>query len=177
MRKEIVFTGFGGQGMQTAGKSLGQALCKKGLSTSFIANYGPEVRGGLSSCQVVIKESPEDWPEVLAVNLLIAMSQGGYQMWMGKLSPESTVIYDDSLVNIASLPRVRQYSISATNIADRLGSRTTANMVMLGAVASVSGLLSMEEMIEATGEQIARVPLNRAAIENGYICGKMLVNK
>ena len=174
MRKEIVITGSGGQGIQTAGMVLAQALCKKGFLASFNSIYGPEARGGASACQIVIKEFHEDWPEVLSIDILIAMSQDGYKMWTHKLSQQCAVIFDKDMVNFGSSSFSHQYPISATKIAEQLGTRMVATMVMLGAACAISELLTAKELNGFVREMGKKSSLNIEAIEKGYMEGKAI---
>ena len=177
MRKEIVIAGFGGQGVQRLGRILAKALHDKGFLVSFNSEYGPEARGGLSFSQVVVKESLEDWPEILKVDILAAMSQEGYNAWISKITPESKVLFDDSLVKSVPLLDAHQYPIPASKTANELGSQIVANMVMLGAVAAVTGLLSLEELSEVAKKSTRKFSeVNLEAVERGYKLGSLLEN-
>ena len=167
MRKEIVIVGSGGQGVQSLGRLLAMALDNKGFLSSFKANYGPEARGGNSSAQVVIKESATDWPEILAVDLLVAMSQEGYETWTAKINPEADIIFDNYLVRTVSLPHAHQYPVPATKIANELDAPIAANMLMLGAIASMSGLLDVQDIITAMSKRARPSASNIKALEEG----------
>jgi 2-oxoglutarate ferredoxin oxidoreductase subunit gamma len=171
MRKEIVIVGSGGQGVQTLGRLLALVLNKKGYLSSFKANYGPEARGGNSSAQVVIRESSSDWPEILNVDLLVAMSQEGYDTWLAKIEPQAIVVFDNYLVRKFSSDRAQQHAIPATKIADELGVPLAANMVMLGAVASISGLVNVPDILEVMPQRAGRAEGNLKALEAGFKLG------
>lgn len=173
MRKEIVIVGSGGQGVQSMGRLLATALNNKGYLSTFKPNYGPEARGGNSSAEVIIKESEMDWPEILAIDLLIAMSQEGYEKWTAKINPKVDIIYDNDLVKTAPLPHAHQYPVPATKIANELNAPISANMVMLGTVASMSGLLDIQDVIQVMSKR-ARSDTNLKAIEEGFERGKTL---
>jgi len=174
MRREIVIAGFGGQGIQRLGGTLAKALDNKGFLISLKSNYGPEARGGNSFSQVVVKESLEDWPEVLMVDILVAMSQEGYNAWISKTSLESKVFFDVDLVKTVPPSRARQYPIPATKVANELGSQIVANMVMFGAVAAVTGLLSLENLLVVIKKEARKFSdVNLEAVKEGYKLGGM----
>ena len=53
---EMIFAGFGGQGIQTIGKLLSYAGLEYGLNVSWLPSYGPEMRGGTSNCSVILSD-------------------------------------------------------------------------------------------------------------------------
>jgi len=174
VRKEIVIAGVGGQGVQRLGGVLAKALHDKGFLVSLKSEYGPEARGGASFSQVVVKESLEDWPEILKIDILVAMSQEGYNAWIHKTTMESIVLFDDSLIESVPMFHTRQYPIPAGKVANELGSQIVANMVMLGAVAAVTGLLSLEDIspvVEKSTRKFAGV--NLEAVKQGYKLGSL----
>ncbi|MDH5365001.1 MAG: 2-oxoacid:acceptor oxidoreductase family protein [Dehalococcoidia bacterium] len=173
MRKEIVIAGFGGQGIQRLGGTLAKALDDKGFLISLKSNYGPAARGGNSFSQVVIKESLEDWPEVLMVDILVAMSQEGYNAWISKTSLECKVFFDVDMVKIAP-SQAHQYPIPATKVANALGSQIVANMVMFGAVVAVTGLFSLEDLFGVIKKEAGKFSeVNLEAVKEGYKLGSM----
>lgn len=174
MRKEIVIAGFGGQGIQRLGKTLAKALDDKGFLVSLKSNYGPAARGGGSFSQVVVKESLEDWPEALMVDILVAMSQEGYNAWISKTSLESKVFFDVDMVKTVPPPRAHQYAIPATKVANELGPQIVANMVMFGAVAAVTGLFSLEDLFGVIKKEAGKFSeVNLEAVKEGYKLGSM----
>jgi len=177
MRKEIVIVGSGGQGVQTLGRLLALVLNKKGFLSSFKANYGPEARGGNSSAQVVVREASSDWPEILNVNLLVPMSQEGYTTWLPKIDEKAVIIYDNYLVRNVSANRTEQYPIPATKLADEMGMPLSANMIMLGAVAAISELVNVQDILQVIPQKAGRAEGNLKALEAGYKLGKEQITK
>ena len=172
MRKEIVIAGFGGQGIQSLGRNLALALDARGFLVSLKSNYGPEARGGNSFSQVVIKESLEDWPEILLVDILVAMSQEGYDVWISKTAKESKILFDNSLVESVPVTNACQYPIPATKAADELGAQIAANMVMLGAFAAVTGLLSIDDLFKVLKKRAGKsADINLEAVKKGFQSG------
>jgi len=176
VRKEIVIAGSGGQGIQRLGRILARALDSKGLLISLESSYGAEARGGNSFSHVVVKESLEDWPGILTVDVLVAMSQEGYNAWINKTSWQSKVFFDAGSVRTTAPPRGSQYPVPVTKVADELGLRVAANMVMLGAVAAVTRFLSLEELREVIKKEAGKFSdVNLKALKEGYKLGKLIV--
>jgi 2-oxoglutarate ferredoxin oxidoreductase subunit gamma len=177
VRKEIVLAGSGGQGIQTLGRTLARALYNKGFLVSLKSSYGAEARGGASFSQVVIKKSAEDWPEVLTPDFLVAISQEGYNTWIFETSATSKVLFDADVVKIIPMAHVTQYPIPATRVANQLGGQIVANMVMLGAVAALTGLLSTENLFEALATKSKKSSdVNLKAVKEGYKLGSRFKN-
>ena len=47
MKKELLFSGIGGQGVITLGEALCDAAIKAGFNVTFVPFYGQEKRGGI----------------------------------------------------------------------------------------------------------------------------------
>ena len=48
-KREIILSGFGGQGVMSIGKNLAEAGVVEGLEVSWVPSYGPEMRGGTAN--------------------------------------------------------------------------------------------------------------------------------
>ena len=140
MRKinlEIRFTGFGGQGIILAGHIIGKAASiYANLHATLTQNYGPESRGGASSAQLIISNEQIFYPNITQPDILLAMSQEGYSQYKNEVKPDGIMLVDEDLVKI-SKPRtdVKIVKVPATRLAEQLGKRMVANIVMLGFMA------------------------------------------
>ena len=56
MKKEVILSGFGGQGVMSIGKNLVEAAVAEDLEASWVPSYGPEMRGGTANCTVIISD-------------------------------------------------------------------------------------------------------------------------
>ena len=173
-RLEIEFSGFGGQGIVLAGLITARGITlKDGLESVFTQSYGPEARGGACSSGIVIDEEGVDYPYVLAPDILVTMSQEAYKTYVRNLKKDGTLIYDNGLVHInkKDIPKgVTIRCIPSTKIAEELGNRIVANIVMLGFFTKVTGIVSLKGMKEAVSESVPKkfVDLNMNAFERGY---------
>ena len=101
-RKEVRFTGFGGQGMAVVGYILGRAAAvHDGKNATMTQSYGPEARGGASSSQVIISDGRVFYPYVIESDVLVGMSQEGYDKHYKTLKSEGKLLIDEDLVTVA----------------------------------------------------------------------------
>jgi len=170
---EVRFGGFGGQGIILAGFLLGKAYSIYDEKNAvFTQSYGPEARGGACSAGVLLSTERVDYPKVQNPDVLIVMSQEAYTTYIGTLREGGTLIYDEDLVKIEpdDEKRFRVFPVPATRIAEDVGKRIVANVVMLGAFAKITGLVSKEAMVESIKTSVKPdfVELNLRALEEGY---------
>ena len=131
MRHEIRISGFGGQGVVLAGYLLGKALSLYlDLEAVMTQSYGPEARGGASSSNIVVADRSIAYPFVQKADVFIALSQEGYSRYRDETVPEAKVLIDSGLVTPRTDDQV--FAINATELAEGLGRRIVANVVMLG---------------------------------------------
>jgi len=177
VRSEIRFAGFGGQGIVSAGKIAGRAAAiHDGKHAVMMQSYGPEARGGACNADVVVSDQPIGFPQLHRPGVMVIMSQEAYEKYTAGLDPEGTLIVDGDLVDMKTLPPPvdRVYSIPATRLAQELGRKIVANVVMLGAFTAISRVVSRRAMLEAI---LASVPprtkeLNERAFTLGFERGE-----
>ncbi len=178
MRTEIRFAGFGGQGVISAAKISGRAAAiNDKLNAVLTQSYGPEARGGACNANVVISQDRISYPEVTLPDLLVILSQEAYTTFGSKIAPGGTLIVDRDLVDVGEAPAgIRLYRVPATQLAEGLGNRIVANVVMLGAVVAITGFVSKEAMLGAVRDSVPSrfLELNERAFETGYDYGRKL---
>ena len=149
--KEILITGFGGQGIVLTGNILGKAATLyDNKHATMTQSYGPEARGGSCSSQVVISEQEILFPYVENPQILICMSQDGFNKNRGILINGGLLIWETDLVEATELDKTwTLYNIPATRFAEELGNKMMANIVMLGFLSAVSDLVTVDSLREA----------------------------
>ena len=149
--KEILITGFGGQGIVLAGNILGKAAAlHDGKHATMTQSYGPEARGGSCSTQVLISEEEILFPYAENPQVIVCMSQEGYTKNVGSLIPGGLFIWDTDLVKVGDdAPEGNTYNIPATRFAEELGNTMMANIVMLGFLSAVSDVVTVNSLREA----------------------------
>ena len=176
MRVEVRFAGFGGQGIIKSGIIVAAAACiHAGKNAVQTQSYGPESRGGACKSEVVISEEEIDFPKVVEPDVLVLMSQHAYNDYAEDVKSGGTVILDpDMIPRERDLKNMRVYRVPATKIAEELGRRIVANIVMIGAFTAITGLLDEKTVKDSIKENIPKgtEELNLAAFEKGFEYGK-----
>ncbi|MFC1666902.1 2-oxoacid:acceptor oxidoreductase family protein [Candidatus Omnitrophota bacterium] len=177
MREDIIFAGFGGQGIMLVGKLLAYAAMNKGKLVTWMPSYGAEVRGGTAHSMVIVSDSPIASPVVREPSICVVMNKPSLQKFEAKVKKKGILIINKSLVEIESKREdIDILGIPATDMAFRLGSPRVANMIILGALLAKRRLLTMDSLIDSLKDVIPKarqdmIPVNKEAIRKGYEYG------
>ncbi len=167
---KIIVTGFGGQGIILLGRIIGKAASLvDGNESTLVQSYGPESRGGACSAQVIISANPIHYPYVNQADILICMSQGGYQKYIEQLKEKGVLIVDEDLVK--PVPGdFDAYHVPATRMAEALGQKMMANIIMIGFLTAAMPVVSMNAARETIRQSVPRgtEELNLTAFAKGY---------
>lgn len=181
MRVEIRIAGFGGQGIIRAGLMLAMAACIHGDRNAVqTQSYGPEARGGACKSEVVISDEEIDFPKITEPDVLIALSQEAYKRYARTVKKGGAILLDPDLVQKQKATTdIRVCRVPATRMAEELGKTIVANVVMLGAFASITRLMSAEALKKSVLDNVPKgtEKLNLAAFEKGYDYGERLLKK
>ena len=174
-RMDIKLGGFGGQGIILSGYILGKAASIfDNMEAVLTQSYGPEARGGACSADVVISKSKIDYPYLKDIKILVVMSQEAYGTYTKQLGEGAMLIYDENLVTIdkkvCKEKKWKLYNIPTTRLAEELGRKIVANIVMLGFFTAVSDTVSYEAMKNAILSSVPKgtEKLNEEAFNKGY---------
>jgi 2-oxoglutarate ferredoxin oxidoreductase subunit gamma len=178
MRIEVRFAGFGGQGIIKSGIIVAAAASiHAGKNSVQTQSYGPESRGGACKSEVVISEQEIDFPKLVQPDVLVVMSQAAYNDYADDIKQGGLIILDpDMIPTQKDLGKVKIFKVPATKMADQLGRRIVANIVMIGAFVAITKLLDENAVKESIKENIPKgtEELNLAAFEKGYEYGNSL---
>lgn len=181
MLKEVRIAGFGGQGVILSANILGRAAAiHEGGYATMTQSYGPEARGGAASASLVISDEPILYPYLTQPDVLVVMSQESYTRFVPELKDGGILIVEEDLVRLSDLSnRCRVYGIPATRFAEELGKKMVLNVVMVGFLVAIAGVVTPEAARQAVAEAVpARFrDLNLAAFDNGFGFGKVLLEK
>lgn len=168
MRKEIRFSGFGGQGVILMGHVMGKAAVLDDNEVSLTQSYGPEARGGACSTDIIVSDEEIYYPQVRNMDILISMSQEALNNYLPELEEDGSLILDTGLVDS---PNRDFIGIAATDIAkEKLGTRMVSNILMLGYITGVKDIVSKGSMEEAIKDLVPEgtEDKNIQAFEEGY---------
>ena len=178
MKKEIIISGFGGQGGLAIGKNLAEAGMAEGLNVTWAPSYGPEMRGGTANCSVVLSDKPVGSPVFAHPTELIALNEPSLAKFEAGVLPGGTVfVNSDVVTDKVSRADLTAYYIPCAKVAEEVGNPKVGNMVMLGAYVAATKILkteTIETMIREmfTGPKAKFVPLNIEAFHRGMDCIK-----
>ena len=167
-----MFSGFGGQGVMSMGLTLTQAAMLEGKYVTYLPSYGAEVRGGTANCTVSISDEEIASPVASSPWFLVAMNQPSVVRFQNRVQSGGQFFINSTLVNIeVSRGDIEIVNVPANAVAEKLGNLRAANMVMLGAFARKSNLVSLTSVVEALKSALKNqklVALNEEALNSGY---------
>lgn len=174
MERELMLTGVGGQGVQLAAQVVGRAAALEGRSAMVFGLYSGAMRGGNSDSTVVVADGPIEAPPIVSHTWsAIVMHHKFWAPMVPKLRPGAVVLLNSSLFE-GEIDRdaFRAYDVPVTDMAAELGNPMSASMVMAGAYASITGLVSVDAAVEGMRESLPpyrrqHAPRNEAAIRAG----------
>ena len=176
MKKEIIISGFGGQGGLAIGKNLVEAGMAEGLFVTWAPSYGPEMRGGTANCSVVLSDKPVGSPVFNHPTELIALNEPSLAKFEAGVVPGGVVfVNSDVVTDKVTREDLKAIYVPCSKIAEEVGNPKVGNMVMLGAYVAETKILkpeTIEHMIEEmfAGSKAKFIPLNIDAFRRGMAC-------
>jgi len=170
---DIIFAGFGGQGILSAGRLLAYAGMLENKNVSWLPSYGPEMRGGTANCHVIISDEPIGSPILNSATALVVMNGPSLDKFESFVVKGGIIISDSSLVHRKpEIEGVKLYEVPATQMASDMGNMTYANIILLGKLIKVTGIVSKENFIKALYEVLPEkyhnmIPEEIKALEAG----------
>ncbi len=168
---QIKIAGFGGQGVLLLGEVLAEGGMLSGYRVSWLPSYGPEMRGGTAHCHVRLSKHEIGSPLVSRPTILLSLNKPSLTKFLPEVTPGGLVIYNSSLIDEPpARSDIQPVPLSATEIAEKIGSSKVTNMVVIGALIAKTGLLSKESIFSAIDALVKNkklVEMNRQAVEAG----------
>jgi len=171
--KQILFAGFGGQGVLSMGKFLTYAAMGVGKNVSWLPAYGAEMRGGTANCLVTIADEEISSPLTDNPGMAIILNRPSLDRFEAKIKPGGVLVINTSLVD---RPPVRDdlniYQLPVNQIADEMGSSGAANMILLGACLHKTNVVPVEQALKQfeiifKGKKQSVIERNREAFQVG----------
>jgi 2-oxoglutarate ferredoxin oxidoreductase subunit gamma len=145
MQSEVMFAGFGGQGILLIGDILAHAAMEEGSEVAWIPSYGPEMRGGTAYCLVVISDRPIGSPIIRNPMHLVAMNRPSLEKFAPMMKPNGVVVVNSSLISVSSgRDDVDELLVPANDIARDLGTTKVANIIALSAFVARSKIVEFD---------------------------------
>lgn len=169
MQRQIIITGFGGQGIVLAGRIVGKAAAiGDGLESTLVQSYGPESRGGACSAQVTIADGAIYFPYITYPDILVCMSQAGYDKYRDELKEDGILIVDQDLVKPTGGRDF--FAVPSTRFAEEMGLKMMANIIMIGFFTAITEAVSLEAARSTVAESVPKgtEEKNLAAFQKGW---------
>ncbi len=174
--REILFAGFGGQGVLTAGLVISQMALYSGNNATWMPSYGAAMRGGTANCTVHYGEGPIYNPGQQKPDLLLAMNDPSFKKFEPLVRDGGIVLYNSDMVLADFAPRagIRYIPVACNTIADELQNPKGANIVMIGAITKLLGDFTHDKGVEGMNDMFRKKgkskfeAANTAAFEKGY---------
>lgn len=170
-----MITGIGGQGVQLAAQVLARAAMAEGRDVQLFGSYGGMMRGGNTDATLVVADGAVLAPPTVGSAWSAIVMHHDYSApVLARLRPDSLVLVNTSVVG-SSLGSGEWgvVAIPATDLAIDVGNVMAASMVMVGAYAAATDLVSLESVTAAVVESLPpyraqHVDLNEAALRVGF---------
>lgn len=169
-RQEIRLAGNGGQGVILASVILADAAVIAGKNAAQSQSYGPEARGGVCKAECIISDDEIGYTKVEHPTFLMALTQRSLEHYTKDLPKECVILADASLTFPEYVKDYKTYSLPILSTArEKVGKAFTANIVALGAINKLLGLVSEEELREAVTQYIPKgtEEINLKALDAG----------
>ncbi|MDH7515408.1 MAG: 2-oxoacid:acceptor oxidoreductase family protein [Bacteroidota bacterium] len=173
MTEEVIFAGFGGQGVLSMGQVLTYAGMIEGKEVCWMPSYGPEMRGGTANCIVQVSDSPISSPIIGRFDTVVALNQPSLEKFEKAVKPGGTLIYDST--NIIDPPKrtdIEIVPIPASEEAVKMKNTKIMNMIVLGAFLAKRQTVCFDSVLDALRKVLPErhhhlLPLNESALKRG----------
>lgn len=171
--KEIIISGFGGQGVLSMGKILAYSALMEGKEVTWMPAYGPEQRGGTANVTVIVSDSRISSPILSRYDVAVVLNQPSLDKFESKLKPGGILIYDSyGITNPPKRDDINAYCINAMNKAAEMRNAKVFNMIVLGGLLRVCPVVGKEGLRKALLKTLPErhhrlIPLNMQAVDQG----------
>ncbi len=173
MTHELIFAGFGGQGVLSMGQVLAYAGIIENREVCWMPSYGPEMRGGTANCITIIADEPISSPIISRFDAVVALNQPSLDKFEKSVKPGGMLLYDST--NIIHKPKrtdITIVPIPASEEAVRLNNLRVMNMIVLGALLRCRHVVGLEAVLVALKKVLPErhhhlIPLNEKALKLG----------
>jgi 2-oxoglutarate ferredoxin oxidoreductase subunit alpha len=142
MRQEVSLSivGSGGDGAVAAGDIIAMACASQGLHVMKTEAYGPQIRGGESSCTVRISAVPV-FAQAGALDALVVFGWGDFARFGDEINAgkDCIIFYESAEAPPANLPGVL-VPVAFGDLMKEVGAPGSKNIIAIGLLSSLFGL-------------------------------------
>ena len=173
MTKEIIISGFGGQGVLSMGKILAYSGLMEDKEVTWMPAYGPEQRGGTANVTVIVSDERISSPILSRYDIAVVLNQPSLEKFEPKIKPGGILIYDGfGIINPPTRKDITVYCINAMDKAAEMKNGKVFNMIVLGGLLKVAPVVSDKGVEKALRKTLPErhhdlIPLNMEALKVG----------
>ena len=173
MKKEIIISGFGGQGVLSMGKILAYSGLMEDKEVTWMPAYGPEQRGGTANVTVIVSDERISSPVLSKFDIAIVLNQPSLDKFEPRVKSGGILIYEgNGIINPPTRKDISIYRIDAMDKAAEMKNTKVFNMIVLGGMLSVAPVVSENGVEKALFKTLPErhqklIPLNMEAIKVG----------
>ncbi len=173
MKKEIIISGFGGQGVLSMGKILAYSGLMEDKEVTWMPAYGPEQRGGTANVTVIVSDDRISSPILSKYDIAIVLNQPSLDKFEPKIKPGGILIYDGyGIINPPTRNDITVYRIDAMDKAAEMKNGKVFNMIVLGGFLGVCPVITDAGVEKALFKTLPErhhglIPLNMEALGEG----------
>lgn len=177
MEKSIVFAGFGGQGVLTAGLILANVANDCGKQVLWMPAYGGQMRGGKSYSLVKFDDQPICHPDIESLDILVAMNQPSLEEFSRYSADDGLILINSDTVPdkiILDLPGRTILRAPFASMARDVQNPKGANIAALGYLLKITSFFDYSVFEEGMLRYFAGkgkdsfASINAAALKKGY---------
>lgn len=172
MSLDILFSGFGGQGILFISKVISYAALENGFNVTWLPSYGPEMRGGTANCSVVISDKKISSPIVSKPKYMVAMNYPSFSKYEHKVLEDGYMFVNSDIVpSERSRKDLKYFDIPIQSIARTISEKVYGNIVMLGSLTKIINIISINSVINALKNNLNKkfdFSENERAFKAGY---------
>lgn len=183
MYNEMIFAGFGGQGIMTIGQIVAYVGMNEGKAVAWIPSYGPEMRGGTANCTIVVTDQDRvGAPMTTQPDWVIAMNNPSFAKFEPIIKPGGLMVYNESLISHKpGRDDIKYVAVKANEIAQDHGSEKYAAIICMATLVGYTDIIGIEMVAEALTKVLPDrhhklIPDNMKAAMSGYEIGKKSKN-
>ena len=170
---EIIFAGFGGQGILSMGQIIAYSAMIEEKEVSWMPSYGPEMRGGTANCIVIVSDSRISSPIISMFDSAIVLNQPSMEKFEKAVKPGGLLMYEESaIISPPTRTDIEIMAVPANEEALKLNLKRAANMILVGAFLEKRPLVKIENILNALKKVLPErhhhlIPINKDALQKG----------
>lgn len=172
MKRSLIISGFGGQGVMLMGQIIGMCAFESEKAVTVAPVYGPEQRGGTASTTVVVADTYVASPVADEPDMVCAMNQPSLEKFLNTIRPGGILFVNSTLVKgPISRDDIEVIAAPVDDLAMEIGSTKVANVIMLGVIIGYTEMVPLDVFEKVVKEKLSKkkefAELNSKALKKG----------